>query len=98
MIPVGEPIGAMNILLEEPTARVIGALARIDSQVVDGKRFNRWQGAVPRAAPVAVLFDRTGVPPWLLPSLVAFLAISLVVVLLVDNRRAAAIRRSAARS
>ena len=96
VIPVGEPVAAMHVLLEEPTAAVTGALARADSQVVDGKRFSRWEGAVPRAASVGVVFDVTGVPPWVLPALVTLLGAGLVAALVVARHRGRASPAAAA--
>jgi hypothetical protein len=49
-----------------------GTLARADSQVLQGRSFRRWTGAVPAGGTLRVaLPGRARVPEWLLPSLVA---------------------------
>lgn len=86
-IPVGDSIAAMNVLLEEASATLTGPLTPVDSQVVEGKQFSRWQGRVAGGAQVTVAFAQSGTPPWLLPLLVASLGVGLLATLIVAQRR-----------
>ncbi|MES2123905.1 MAG: hypothetical protein V4503_04365 [Gemmatimonadota bacterium] len=86
-IPVEDSIGAMNVLLEESSARVTGPLVPADSQVVEGRRYFRWQGNAPRGARVLVTFAESGTPSWLLPLLVASLGLGLLATFVVAQRR-----------
>ncbi|MEO7353259.1 MAG: hypothetical protein ABIZ70_02805 [Gemmatimonadales bacterium] len=80
-IPVTDTIAAMNVMAEEPTARLTGGLVAVEAQTVEGKRFSRWKGAVVPGAPVELAFDFVGTPAWLLPALVGGLGIALLVAL-----------------
>ncbi len=54
---VGSGATSLNVLVEEPDARVSGgALVLADSQVIEGRRFRRWTGRVPAGAAVTVAF------------------------------------------
>lgn len=77
-IAVDEPVTTMNVLLEEATARLTGPLRGVAGETIEGKQFARWQGAAQRGAVVEVSFGSSGVPGWLLPTLVACLAAGLV--------------------
>jgi len=87
VIPIDDSVAAMNLLVEESTARVSGPLQSMAVEAIEGKRYLRWQGAASRAPVIAVVFEQTGVPGWLLPMLVAFLACGLVAAWLVARRR-----------
>lgn len=87
VIPVSDSVVAMNVLAEEPTATLVGALVAADSQLVQAKRFSRWHGAVAPGASVVLIFDFTGTPSWVLPALVASLAVPLVGALALLRRR-----------
>ncbi|MES2307145.1 MAG: hypothetical protein V4558_16710 [Gemmatimonadota bacterium] len=78
-IPVADSVAAMNVMAEEPTARLTGGLAAVEAQSVEGKRFSRWKGAVVPGAEVTLAFDFVGTPTWLLPSLVGGLGVALLV-------------------
>jgi hypothetical protein len=86
-IPVDDSVAAMNLLIEESTAKVSGPLRSGAVETIEGRRYLRWQGAAPRAAVVAIAFEQTGVPDWVLPLLVALLATGLVAAWLVVRRR-----------
>ena len=68
-----EPVSMINVLAEEKDVVVSGgSLALADSQVLQGRSFRRWTGAVPAGGTLRVaLPGRARVPEWLLPSLVA---------------------------
>ncbi len=68
-----EPLPMLNVLAEENDIVVSGgSLALADSQVLQGRSFRRWTGAVPAGGTLRVtLPGRARVPEWLLPSLVA---------------------------
>jgi hypothetical protein len=54
---VGSAEAPLNVLVEEPGARVTGGtLAMADSQVIEGRHFRRWTGRVPAGGTVAVAF------------------------------------------
>ncbi len=90
VIPITHPIPAVNVLLEEPAARVVGLLTRADSAVVDQQRsFSRWTGALQAGQPLVLsLPDHPGAAPWLLPMLVGALALGLIGVLALTQRPA----------
>jgi hypothetical protein len=62
---VGSSDSPLNVLVEEPGARVTGGtLALVDSQVIEGRRFRRWTGRVPAGGSVTVAFaGRIGSTP-----------------------------------
>lgn len=74
-----EPVSSLNVLAEEKDLVVSGGtLTLADSQVLQGRSFLRWTGAVPAGAILRVALPaRPRVPTWLLPSLVAALALAL---------------------
>jgi hypothetical protein len=68
-----EPVSMINVLAEENEVVVSGgSLALADNQVLQGRSFRRWTGAVPAGGTLRVVLPaRARVPEWLLPSLVA---------------------------
>ena len=68
-----EAVSSVNVLAEESDVIVSGgSLALADSQVLQGRSFRRWTGAVPAGGTLRVLLPgRARVPEWLLPVLVA---------------------------
>jgi hypothetical protein len=68
-----DPVPMINVLAEENDLRVSGGtVALADSQVLQGRSFRRWTGAVPAGGTLRVaLPGRARVAEWLLPSLVA---------------------------
>jgi hypothetical protein len=79
-IPVGgEPVG-LNLLLEEPGASASGpGLALADSQVIEGREFQRWSGDLPANAVVRVILPGagSGATP-ILAAMVAVVALALL--------------------
>jgi hypothetical protein len=79
-IPVGsEPVG-LNVLLEEPGARVSApGFALADSQMIEGRAFQRWSGDLPANSTVHVSLPGAGsdTAP-ILAAMVAVLALALL--------------------
>jgi hypothetical protein len=75
----GEPVGALNILVEEAGARVAGAgIAPADTQVVLGRTFRRWTGPAPAGGLVRVYLPTPGrTPTGVLAVLVGGVALAL---------------------
>jgi hypothetical protein len=66
----------LNILATEPGMEVSGAgIVRADTQVIEGRNYQRWSGAAGSGTALRISFPR---PPlsfnWLLPALVALVA------------------------
>jgi hypothetical protein len=79
-IPLREPVGMMNILLEEFDRTVTGgAIVKGDSQAIEGRSFRQWSGTVPAGGVVALHFPSIG-SRWVLPVLVSGVALSLAFV------------------
>jgi hypothetical protein len=79
-IPVGpEPVG-LNVLLEDSGATAEGpGLALADSQVIEGRSFQRWSGDLPANAMVRVRLPGTGTGATLiLAGLVTLLTLALL--------------------
>jgi hypothetical protein len=77
--PVGDG-GPVNLLVEEPDARVSGGtLAFADSQVIEGRSFRRWTGRVPAGGSIilAVAGDRRVAARRVLTGLVVGVALAL---------------------
>ena len=74
-----EPVSSVNVLAEENDIVVSGGnLALADSQVLQGRSFRRWTGAVPAGGTLRVALPGRGrVPDWLLLSLVAVVVLVL---------------------
>ena len=85
-IPVDDSVIAMNLLIEESTATVSGPLRSTAVETIEGKRYSRWHGAASRAQVVAIAFRATVMPGWVLPMLVALLALGLVITWVVAVR------------
>ena len=79
-LPFTEPVSSVNLLAEENDVVVSGgSLALADSQVLQGRSFRRWAGAVPAGGALRVaLPGRRRVPEGLLPSLVGGVVLVLV--------------------
>jgi hypothetical protein len=69
----------LNVLVEEPGARVVGrGMLPADSQVIQNRSFRRWTGTVTAAGPLRILLPGgRSTPSWLLPALVGGLALAL---------------------
>jgi hypothetical protein len=74
-----EPVSGINVLAEENGVVVSGgSMTLADSQVLQGRSFRRWTGALPAGGTLRVaLPGRPRVPEWLLPSLVAAIVLVL---------------------
>ena len=79
-LPFTEPVSSVNVLAEENDVVVSGgSLALADSQVLQGRSFRRWTGAVPAGGALRVaLPGRSRVPEGLLPSLVGAVVLVLL--------------------
>ena len=79
-LPFLERTANVNVLAEENGVTVSGGgLARADSQVIQGRTFQRWTGAIPAGSAIRVVLpgrDRTA--RWLLGSLVGVIALGLI--------------------
>jgi hypothetical protein len=79
-MPLQEPVGTMNILLEEFDRTVTGGgIVRGDSQAIEGRSFRQWSGTVPAGSVIAIRFPSLGTR-WILPALVSAVALSLAFV------------------
>jgi hypothetical protein len=78
--PMGAASGPLNLLIEGPIVNVRGApLALADSQLIEGRRFQRWTGTVGQGALVRVaLSGSPRTPVAVLAGLVAGLGVALV--------------------
>jgi hypothetical protein len=90
--PMGAASGRLNLLVEGPVASVSGApVALADSQLIEGRMFQRWTGTVPRGALVRVgLLGSRRTPLAVLAGLVGGMALALLLAgwLLVARSRA----------
>jgi hypothetical protein len=74
-----EPVAEVNVLLEDEEAQVSGGpLSRADTQVIEGRTFRRWSGAMPAAGTLLIVFPGLGSPTWLLPALVSVIGAGLL--------------------
>ena len=75
-----EPVSSVNVLAEENDVVVGGGtLALADSQILQGRSFRRWTGAIPAGGTLRIALPaRPRVPTWLLPSLVGAIVLTLV--------------------
>jgi len=74
-----EPVAEVNVLVEDEDAKVSGGpLVRADTQLIEGRTFRRWSGAMPAPGTLLIIFPGIGAPVWLLPGLVALTALGLV--------------------
>ena len=73
------PSGALvNLLVEEPGVLVSGGLAPVDSQVIEGRTFHRWEGKVPPGGVVRLVLPGGSRAPWsVLAGLVVAVAVAL---------------------
>ena len=76
-LPVDDDVPVSNVISEDKSMVVRGAFVRSDT-VIDRKRYARWQGRMTAGEPVVLQFGGTGVPPWVVPTMVAAMAIVLI--------------------
>ncbi len=79
-IPVGAQPVAMNLLLEEPGARVTSpGIVLADSQLIEGRSFRRWSGDLPAGAVVRLTLPGAGPNAGtILAAMVAVLSLALL--------------------
>jgi hypothetical protein len=99
VFPVGPAVTPVNLLVEEPSARVSGGLlALADTQVIEGRSFRRYTGRVPAGG--AITLEVTGGPErasWrVLTGLVGAVALALALAAARLIRRPRAAPRGAA--
>lgn len=86
-IPVEDSIGMLNVLLEEFDRTVTGGrLVKGDSQRVERRTFQQWNGPIAPGAIVAIDFPG-GQINWTLPALVGIVAMGLGAALILVLRR-----------
>lgn len=90
IVPIGDSIGRLTIMLEEMDLAVKGGVVRGDSQVIEGRVFRRWEGAAAAGAAITIPFpgNRSG---WIIPALVGALALALTGFAVVALRRKPAV-------
>ena len=76
-LPVDVNVPASNIVSADKALRVRGAYTRSDT-VIGGKPYARWQGTMTAGQPVVLEFGGAGLPSWLLPGMIAAMAVVLV--------------------
>ncbi|MGB7211570.1 MAG: hypothetical protein WBC97_02985 [Gemmatimonadales bacterium] len=79
-LPIEDSVLSFNVLVEEGGARVEGgALAPAAAEQLGGRSFLHWSGFVPAGAMVTVRLGGGGaLPVWLLPGMLALLALALI--------------------
>lgn len=78
-LPIERPVGAVNVLAEEPDLTVSGpGITRADSQLIQGRLLHRWTGTVPAGGVVRIrLPGPAHTPGRILAALVAGMALVL---------------------
>jgi hypothetical protein len=78
-LPFAQAVPMVNVLAEEKAATVSGGtLVLADSQVLQGRSFRRWSGAVPAGSSLRVVLPgRERAPEWLLAALVSMVVLVL---------------------
>ncbi len=79
-LPIEDSVGTVNVLLAERAATVSGAgLAPADTEVIEGRTYRRWAGAVKAGSVVLVKLPGPPITArWALPALVAAVALGLL--------------------
>ncbi|HET7600571.1 MAG TPA: hypothetical protein VFK09_09775 [Gemmatimonadales bacterium] len=79
VLPMEQSAPTVNLLVEERGARVLTpGLAPADSELIQGKSYRRWTGALAAGTVVRVrLPGAASIPRWLLPAMVAAAAAAL---------------------
>ncbi|HTS90054.1 MAG TPA: hypothetical protein VMG41_16285 [Gemmatimonadales bacterium] len=86
-MPVGDSIGVVNVLLEEFDRHVTGgAIARADTQRIEGRSFMQWAGPVASGSVITIDFPRAGLN-WPLIVPVTLVGLGLLTALLLGLRR-----------
>jgi len=78
LIPVAGAIPAVNVMLEDMDATVVGGtLAAADTQVIESRSFRRWSGIFVQRGTITIRFPDRGRFRWALPVLVALIGLLL---------------------
>jgi hypothetical protein len=78
-LPVDQDAPVSNIVTEDRTLRVTPGFSRSDT-VIGGKSYARWRGRMVAGVPLLLTFGASEGPSWLLPALVAAMAVALAAV------------------
>ena len=78
-LPITQPVAMLNVLAEEKAVKVSGGtLALADSQLLQDRSFQRWEGTVPVGSSVRVVLPGPArAPRWLLAALVSAVVLAL---------------------
>jgi hypothetical protein len=76
-VPIDADADISNVVSADKSLRVTGAFTRSDT-VIDGKSYARWQGRVTAGTPVVLEFGERAIPSWLMPAMVAVMAVVLI--------------------
>lgn len=85
-IPIGDSIATFTILLEEMDLKVRGGLASVDSQIIEGRTFRKWEGKVAAGGTITINFPGNQTA-WVIPALVGGIALVLIGFAIVALRR-----------
>jgi hypothetical protein len=78
VVPFAGPVPVVNVLLEDMDATVGGGtLAAADTQIVEGRSFRRWSGAIAGAGTIRIIFPGPNRLRWALPVLVTVIGVVL---------------------
>jgi hypothetical protein len=76
-LPVDVGVATSNIVSADKAMRVSGAYSRSDT-VIDKKAYTRWEGTMTAGQPVVLEFGGRALPGWLVPAMIAVMAVVLV--------------------
>ncbi|MGH7522895.1 MAG: hypothetical protein ACREK8_01145 [Gemmatimonadales bacterium] len=85
-IPVDENVPVSNVISEDRRMVVRGSFTRSDT-TIEQRPYARWQGSLAAGHPLVLEFGSSGTPSWLLPAMVAVMALVLMGVTLHAVRR-----------
>ena len=85
-IPVAEDVPVSNVISADRSMVVRGAFTRSDT-TIEQRPYARWQGSLTAGQPLVLEFGSSGIPTWLLPTMVAAMALVLIGVTLYAVRR-----------
>lgn len=77
-IPISVPVAEVNVLIEDLDARLTGGtLSAADTQLIEGRSFRRWSGALAGPGTITVTFAGASRFRWALPALVVLIGLVL---------------------
>jgi len=85
-VPVDESAPVSNVISDDPTMEVIGPFVRSDT-TIGGKLYARWEGKLIAGSPLVLRFHSASNPRWIVPLLVAVMALALVAATFAASRR-----------